>query len=196
MRRVGSNRRARFAGLLTGSLALAACDGALLDLGAGGSDASPAAEASAALPASCPFIASDSDYQTLRGQTCAGSCSEAATLSRDLSAPDVLAASLTGKWTYCAGAFGPTGATGIQFFPGCVFFFLAGDDGGTAGSYATYDVLPGGAGGAPGIILHFPGGDVQADVTASSCLGRARLSMDAGAVDLASLEPSDAAVAK
>jgi len=175
---------------------LPACDGALLDLGTAdaGRDAAPAPDA-AAPPPSCPFIASDSDYQVLRGVTCGGACENPQPLSRDLSAPDVLAASLTGGWTVCSGSLGPSGTDGLQFFPGCVFFFT-GTDGGLEGSYATYDVVTDGAGRATGIVLHAASGDIAASVSASACLGRARLVVEAGAIDLASLEPPDAAVAK
>ena len=176
--------------------ALSGCDGPLLDLG-GPSDAGDAGDAAppAIAAPSCPFIASDSDYPILRGATCTGDCAEAAPLVAVLSAPDVLAASLTGAWTYCAGALGPAGASGIQFFPGCVFFFTNGG-GALAGSEGTYDVVTDATGSATGIVLHLTEGDVEANVSASACLGRARLTRDGGAIDLASLEPPDAAVAK
>jgi hypothetical protein len=180
---------------LPASLAgLAACDGPLLDLGTrdAGQDAAPPKAIAAP---SCPFIASDSDYPILRGATCTGDCNEAAPLVRDLSAPDVLAAALTGAWTYCAGDLGPSASSGIEFFPGCVFFFLIGDAG-VEGGYGTYDVVTGADGGATGIVMHLPAGDVQGSVSASTCLGRARFAFDGGAIDLASIEPPDAAVAK
>jgi hypothetical protein len=176
-------------------LLVVACNGPVLDLGsrdAGRPEGSP--PDAIAPPPSCPFIATDPEYQTLRGATCEGACSQALAPSRDLSPPDLMAAALTGKWIFCTGRLGPPAATGIQFFPGCAFFFL--DGAATLPESYTYDVVTTTDGAATGVILHLAGSDVYAAVTASSCLGRARLTTDAGDVDMASLEPPDAAVAK
>lgn len=182
---------------------LGGCDGNTLYLGSddGGTPDTgrrPRADANRAADAgpSCPFIANDSTYGALRGQTCVGACSGSLSPARDLSQPDMLAASLTSPWTFCSGYLGTPAATGIQFFPGCVLFLLQGDDGGVVGGNQTYDVLTDDAGLATGIVLHLATGDVHATVKASSCLARAELTLDGGVVELSSLEPPNMNPAK
>ena len=138
----------------------------------------------------------------LRGSTCAGQCSQSEPLTRDVSSPDELAAVLAGQWQICGGSLGPvdlsstgwrndagpTTAIGIEFDPGCVIFFLyiEGKElvrGSSASDQASYDVVSTGDA-ATGVVLHLASGDVSATVSASSCLGRARLMTDAGVIDM------------
>lgn len=185
--------------LLSAFVALSACDGATLTLGSdeeGIRDASrpDVSDAKPSPPTpSCPTFTSDDEYALLRGTTCEGQCSDSLTPERDLSMATMLSASLTGGWTFCSGSLGaavPADTTGIQFYTGCTFFLIEGDAGAVPGTNATYDVVTTDGGYTAGtIILHLSTGDVYASVAASSCLGRAQLTIDGGVIEMSSLVP-------
>jgi hypothetical protein len=188
--------------LAAGLLLASSCNGALLEIGSadGGRkdaivDVRVADEAAPPMPLqpSCPSM-TDSENKALRGATCEESCSQGLTPGRDLSDPGMMAASLTATWTFCSGALGPPGTTGVWVLSNCGIIFepVSDHDGGAA----TYDVVTTDAGVATGIVLHLATGDLFAEVAASMCLGRAQLSFDGGTVEMASLSPPDASTAK
>jgi hypothetical protein len=181
-----------------GLVALAsACNGSELHLGA--VDAAPASTSEAAVAESlaCPPI-DEAQYLVLRGTTCAGVCTDGLGAPRALASPDEVAAALAGRWTFCSSTLGPADVVGIELDPGCVVYLLRADASGAlvrgadARYQGTFDVVTRGAS-VEGIALHLATGDLRADVSASGCLGRARLAfIDGGTLDLASLDSLDA----
>ena len=154
---------------------VAGCDGSLLELG--GNDAGDASSSGEPTLA-CPPI-NETQYATLRGETCAGVCSDAIASPRALALPEEVAAALAGQWTLCGGALGPSDTVGIELDPGCVVYLLRSDaDGGlargtTTAYQGTFDIMTRGNT-AIGVAVHLSTGTIEASVVVSGCLGRAR----------------------
>jgi hypothetical protein len=138
------------AALACAGTAALACNARIVDVGT--NDASSSGPSSTVLDGGlgrsqygcAEFI--DDEITTLRHGTCGGQCASVPGAPYELESKQAVIAATTGQWLYCEGAFGPVGAVGVEFTPGCRLFFLQRDNDGVvvrgteARFQATYDI--------------------------------------------------------
>jgi hypothetical protein len=96
----------------------------------------------------------EDELLALRAGACTGACGTMGGAPYGLDSKTELIAATAGQWLFCGGtSFGPEGAIGVEFAPGCRLFFLEQDPGGVIvrgsearfqGRYGIHDPRPAG----------------------------------------------------